>query len=209
MKTSFITLSIILIVWILSGCRKEQQELTTVIVGDTNSINVFHDYDPDIVFPSSATRNNFLLDINGDSINDIEFIYDADVGNFYGYHGTYLVHLHSDFYFLLDSSGIKVCSENDLVNCNADFDNRGDNYEPFTLSYFYYSSVPYQINDSTWAFRDTSYHKGNWFNVENGYITYKLFDNNEWFIGWIHMGFNEKGKLEISEYGHKSVKGCL
>jgi hypothetical protein len=190
------------------GCKKEQKENTTMKVGETNSTDFYQDFDPNIIFPSNATGYKYELDINGDSINDIEFKYVADVGNFYGYHGTYLAHINSNFYYLLDSSGIKVCNENDLVSCNDIYDNLGGDYEPFTLSYDYYSSGPVQINDTTWEFNDTSYYSGNWHNVENKFIVYKFLDENGWYIGWIRLGFNDDGKLEIYEYGYKKVNGC-
>jgi hypothetical protein len=141
-------------------------------------------------------------------IDDLEFKYDSYGGHFYYFRETKLISLSNNIYFLLDSTGIKVCNESDLISCHDSFEYVGDDHVFSTLSYYYYSNVPYQNSDTTWTFQTTSYTRGNWYYVSKKFFSFKFSDKGKWFIGWIKAGFNSEGKLEIDAYGYREVIGC-
>lgn len=197
---------LILLTLLITGCEKWYLEGRSIIIGDINSLDSYHDYVENIVFPSADHWNSFSIDVNKDNEYDIEFTFICDGGNFYGYHGTYIGHINPNFSFLLDSLGIKVCNEGDVVNFKDNFNVLGNDYETFLLSYFYYWEQPYQDDSSNWKIRRGSYYEGIWHEVENKFISFKFIDDNGSSIGWIRLGFNDEGKLEIYEYGYKRIK---
>lgn len=206
---------LIVILGMTLGCEKKPLEISnitpqnsSITIGDVNSLDFYHDFDENIIIPSDEFGISFLIDINGDSINDFKFSYSpGEVGNFYGSNEINIDQLVPNFSFF-GPAGIEPVDMNDIVDCHGTFNNYCFDEGPLQLKYSFYSSYPYQVNDSTWEFIDTSYTNGGWYENDYKYMAFKFNEDDQQFLGWINVSFNENGKLEIDDYGYKSVDGC-
>lgn len=198
---------ILILLMVLMGCEGKP-EMNNITIGDLSENNlIYRNLDPKIII-SYTEADEFSMDINNDSVVDLIFRSDADLGNFYFQEELSLGTPGDDMHLLIDTSGIMVCEPGDIITCSDILSESPGHSNRYTLAFHYSSSVPIVENDSIVGWNTYYNSNGNWIDVEEKYMAFVLYADLQWYAGWIKMGFNSEGKLEIDEYAYKQITGC-
>jgi hypothetical protein len=199
--------SIIILIMILSGCNKkddqpQNNEEFIMTIGETESLDVFKDINPTIIFPSpvnDTTYEDLKIDVNNDSIYDFWFMYGHMSNNTWESKQFSIV--FNDLYYLADetNSHLKIFNNGDLIGCDENF--KYVSYA-WVFDFLWFYDYHNNTNQEDLLFGDLVDSDQI---LENKFIAYKFQRDGNWYIGWFNLGFNSEMRLEISSYGYKKI----
>jgi hypothetical protein len=170
------------------ACKKEKHYPANILIGNTSTKEItYYDVNPDTLLQSRHDTAFYKIDINGDQIDDFEFILHND----YIFGGTVLangvlnIRTLSDNAYVLSDSSMKA----DALSYSDTLKNSNNFRTGLFLLYSTHCSIPPTNVCSS---------MGQWDNIDKKYIGIRLKNDR---LGWIKIGVTQDILLKVYEYG--------
>jgi hypothetical protein len=180
----------LIMIGIMISCEKNSTEPgNTLIVGINDSNVVINEINPAILISSWQVKSNYSIDINGDSIADIDF----SVLNQYMFGGMSLSNselrietLNPETFIIVDSIYTQVLSLGDTISIEGIWGNG--------------NLLLLHSSEGCCPPTGSSYHEGYWKEKSEHYIGIRYLDR----LGWIKIGVPGYTSIHVYEYALKN-----
>lgn len=193
----------ILLCGFLFSCNVEYGESPAPLISAGKSINCsVTDFTPDIVI-DDAYSDGFEyvkdFDLNGDGQDDIRLVGYVMASNFGYSYGTYAKTLHINVNIAhVEDHEVRVYEYDDLISCDDGYGN----------GKLYFTDIEYS-RDPMSDTEEVVSEDGVWWDLDNKYLAFQLYIDNEPHLGWIKIGLADTNdELKVYEFGLSSEPGC-
>lgn len=164
------------------------------VTGDTTGC-LFTDFSPDITYNSTMnTIVKYYIDLNNDQINDFYFELSdiSSLGNPSSY--IYFVSLNGNQFLTSNSTSLylPLMYQKELL-----FD-----------SQCWTSGIGYLCSYNLSSLYQNIYH-GNWVNISDGYLGFRLIQNNDTLYGWINVSTSNTDRITIKSFSLQKIDNSI